>query len=115
MIPISSEMVFASVAFAALAGVACGVLYSLFRLLFAMIMKLLNRWLKKQFSDKENCGILRNLFDCLFVLFVGLTYILSCYVFLDGVFSIYSLLTLVASFLLSNKTFCLILNSNSST
>ena len=115
MISVSFEMIFASVTFAAFLGATSGVVYALFQRLFTAVSKYTGRWFKKQLNDKDKRGILRNLFDCLFVLTVGLTYITSCYIFLDGVFDIYALTSLVLTFLLGNKALCLILNSNSST
>ena len=115
MISVSFEMVFASVLFAALLGAVSGALYLLFQSFFTLISSYDKRWLKKQSKEKEKRGIFTGIFDCFFVLAIGITYIVSCYVFLDGVFDIYSLIALTVSFCLSNKTLCLILHSNNST
>ena len=100
MISISFEMIFLSVVASALIGAISGILYSFIRTSNTMVRKFISSRFKKQFIEKEKYGILGNLFDCFFVLAVGLTYITSSYIFLDGAFEIYSVMSLVLAFLL---------------
>lgn len=115
MISISFEMVFSAVLFSSFAGAVFGALYSLFASLYLAISKQIERRFKKQLNERKNDSIFKNLVDCFFALLVGLSYIILSYIFLDGVFEIYSLLSLIVTFLVSKKALCLILHLNNST
>ena len=62
--------------------------------------------MRKKISENASCSkakTLTNVIELLLTLTVGVSYLLLSYVLLDGVFEIYSLLSLIASFFLVRK------------
>ena len=98
-------MILKSVAVSSLFGVVFGVVHSFFRVASILIISLLKKVFRLQSTGSKRSLFFENFFDCIFVIVVGITYIVLSYILLDGVFDIYSIISLVASFLLTIKAF----------
>lgn len=108
-------MILTSVVSSALIGAFFGALYSLLHFFSYTVQRLLKRLFKKGVAEKTKSSFTGNIFDCFFVLAVGICYFISCYIFLDSTFEIYSLASLILAFSLSKRALCLILRVNRST
>lgn len=94
MITVSTGMVFRSVLFSALSGMIFGFLRSALLCLVNVIYRSIARKSKPGKVRALNGGFLRHAVDFLLVFALGVIYLLSGYVFLDGAYEIYSLSTL---------------------
>ena len=100
-----------SVVFSLLFGVTFGVVYSFFKVAFTLIISLFRKAFRLQSTGSKRSLLFENFFDCIFVIVAGTTYIVLSYILLDGVFDIYSILSLTATFLLTTKVFASILRT----
>lgn len=104
-------MILRSVAVSVLFGFVFGILYSLFKVASVLIIYLLRKALRLPSIRVKRSTLFQNFFDCTFVVVIGISYIVLSYILLDGVFDIYSIISLVASFLLTTKVFASILRT----
>jgi len=105
LIPIPFSMLLSSTVFSVLLGIFSSILYSFTELLARVICRFLNSHFKRKNAKNANFLFLRNAFGFSFALCLGITYILCCYILLDGVFDGYSMILLLLSFLFTRKTF----------
>lgn len=105
MITVSTEMVFRSVLFSALSGMIFGFLRSALLCLVNVIYRSIARKSKPGKVSALNGGFLRHSVDFLLVFALGVIYLLSGYVFLDGAYEIYSFSVLILSSVLFNRLF----------
>lgn len=103
MISISFLMILKSVIASAVIGVISGVLYGLVRILAKMIRRMIFDKLKVKQASTGRTGLLANSFDFFYTVTIGCAFLLSLYVFLDGVFEIYSFIALILSFVYSTR------------
>ena len=93
-------MLFKAIASSALSGVAAGFLYALLRLLISALMTTFERISHSKKGRGNRLGFFRHAVDFAFVFSLGIIHLISCYVFLDGVFSAYPLIALAVMFFL---------------
>ena len=102
MISVSSDMILRTVIASALLGILGGALYSLLfgiaRLAFGCILKLF-----KKAYVKQSGAFFENAYDFVFILLLGIFFVLILYAFNDGVFFFLPLFALFTSFILSKR------------
>ena len=107
MITVTSDMIFRAVVASSLLGVISGTIYALMRVFSSLFCAILSRIFKgKNESFKRICkhAVFANICDYVFVLVVGIAYILILYALTDGVFYLLTLVTLCGSFIAGNST-----------
>ena len=98
MIATSTAMVFLSVVMTLALGGASGVIYALNSRVFGYVSRRIIKWLK---GGKVICilfAIIRQIYDFLFVIFIGLFMLMILYGTCDGVVEIYSLVAIFLGF-----------------
>ena len=105
MITVSSAMVWKSVLFSALAGMIFGLLRSLLIFLINAVGGIQRGSKRRFWKNTFVGGFWRHAVDFILVFSLGMVYILSGYVFLDGAYEIYSFSVLILSSVLFNRLF----------
>lgn len=103
MIATSTTMVFLSVAMTLALGVVSGVIYALNSHIFGQVSRRIIKWLK---GGKVICilfAIFRQMYDFLFVIFIGVFMLIILYGTCDGVIEIYSLVAIFLGFVLGKS------------
>ena len=103
MISVTSDMVLRATIFSLVLGVVSGSIYAVFARLTLILLKMVFknfRWRK----SVRHTSVFRHVFDFVYVVAIGFCYILSLYVFTDGVFFLCTLAALFLGFMLSVKT-----------
>ena len=90
-------MIFRSVVFSLILGCLAGTVSSFSHLAFILVDKIKRRLLHRDISAASKPHA-RHIFDFLFALFVGISYLLIVYTFTDGAFYVISLLSLFCGF-----------------
>ena len=105
MITVSSEMILKSVLFSALSGMIFGFVRSLLLCFIIAVGSVLKG--NQITSGMSDCrgGFWRHVVDFILVFSLGIIYLLSGYVFLDGAYEVYSLSVLVLSSAAFNRLF----------
>lgn len=99
------DMVFRSCVYSVVSGAVLGVLYALGIWIIRIVASM---FCKHQSSSCEagfKGGIVKNIFDFVIVILMGISQLLSNYVLLDGAFSIYTALISVLVFLFFKSIF----------
>lgn len=97
MISVTTDMILRSVLFSLILGGIFGGIYTFLRLNVLLLKKLFSCLFKRNFVMKKR-PFLPEVFDFLFILTLGLAYVLLLYVFTDGVFYPVSLIALFLGF-----------------
>ena len=114
MIAVTSDMIFCAVLASSLLGAICGIIHALARALSSLFFSLFSRICKckkETFKRVYKHAAFSNVCDFLFVLAIGIAYVLILYSSTDGVFYPVTLAALCVSFTSANSTVLSILKT----
>ncbi len=112
MITLPSGMILFSLLFSIAFGGLSGFTHIFVWRVFSILFKVVKKNEKKPYHLKLQHDLIFNIFDFLYVFFVGMVYITFNYVLIDGVFELYSFVMLIMSFICGERIFSFIFKNN---
>lgn len=111
MISVSSLMTFGAIVLSAVLGISFGAFYSMIMLILGSVKRLSKRTASETEKAVKIISLTHNILDFLFVISLGIAYMLLSYACTDGDVSLYSLCSLLLGFFGGKGLFQLIARS----